>query len=357
MTKDIDIHSGRNHHPGIRITAYGALCLLATLLLTGCRKQTPPSGKEVFHDIVRLPTTPVKQQGHSESCWIYAMLATIESDRLALGDSINLSADYLCRQYLSERALDYYLSHGRKAVSMRGMMPMALRLTEQYGAEPFDTYHASESLNFHALCRKVEQTARTCRSFSQLRRQTDSLLDSEMGFLPRFVFMASVEYTPLQFGRSVYKPGEYVALTSFTHHAFQEDIVLELPDNHELCHFRNVPVDELMATVDSALMNGHAVCWEGDISNKAFSFKKGTARLTLDDGCDIQRLRQQSFERLSTTDDHCMALVGIAEDDHGQRFYLAKNSWGTENPFGGYVYLSADYLRMFTIAIVTKQAP
>ena len=332
---------------------WGCLLLIFLLLLSGCHKDVATSEEtEVFSDIVRLPTTPVKQQGHSESCWIYAMLATVETDRLVMGDSVNLSADYLCRQYLSEQALHYYLSRGRKPISMRGMMPMTLRLLEQYGAEPFDTYHGPSSLNYHVLCRKVEQAARTSKSFAQLARHTDALFDSELGFLPRFVFMAGVEYTPQQFGRSVCRPEEYVALTSFTHHGFQEDVVLEFPDNREQCRFRNVPIDELMAAVDSTLLSGHAVCWEGDISNKAFDFKKGVARLTLDSDDDVQQLRQQSFERLGTTDDHCLTLVGIAEDSNGERFYLAKNSWGTENAYGGFVYLSVDYVRLFTIAVV-----
>ena len=36
-------------------------------------------------------------------------------------------------------------------------------------------------------------------------------------------------------------------------------------------------------------------------------------------------------------------------------FYLAKNSWGTGNRFGGYMYLSEDYVRMKTICIVVHR--
>ena len=64
-----------------------------------------------------------------------------------------------------------------------------------------------------------------------------------------------------------------------------------------------------------------------------------------------QARRQQAFECRKTTDDHCMALVGLAHDAQGRRWFIAKNSWGTANPYGGYMYLSYEYVWMKTIAI------
>ena len=39
--------------------------------------------------------TPIKDQGKSETCWIYAMLAAIETEHLSWGDSVNLSPYYI----------------------------------------------------------------------------------------------------------------------------------------------------------------------------------------------------------------------------------------------------------------------
>jgi bleomycin hydrolase len=66
----------------------------------------------------------------------------------------------------------------------------------------------------------------------------------------------------------------------------------------------------------------------------------------------VQKQRQREFERFQTTDDHCMALVGIAHDQQGKRYYIAKNSWGEDNSYKGLVYLSEDYIRIKTIAVV-----
>ena len=39
----------------------------------------------------------------------------------------------------------------------------------------------------------------------------------------------------------------------------------------------NLPLDEMMQTVDYALNNGYTVCWDGDVSEKGFSFTNGVA--------------------------------------------------------------------------------
>lgn len=69
-------------------------------------------------------------------CWDYAMLATIETERLQLGDSVNLSPDYLARLWLQDQARTYYLTRGRVKITLRGMMPMTLHLMERYGINP-----------------------------------------------------------------------------------------------------------------------------------------------------------------------------------------------------------------------------
>ena len=61
--------------------------LAALMLFAACgRKQ-----QHTYTNDLLLPMTPVKNQGKSELCWAYAMLATIETEHLVRGDSVNLS--------------------------------------------------------------------------------------------------------------------------------------------------------------------------------------------------------------------------------------------------------------------------
>ena len=69
------------------------LYLFLIVGLAGCQKQPPI----VFTDEVRLPMTPVKNQGNSQFCWAYAMLSTIETEHIARGDSVHLSPAYVER--------------------------------------------------------------------------------------------------------------------------------------------------------------------------------------------------------------------------------------------------------------------
>ena len=188
---------------------------------------------------------------------------------------------------------------------------------------------------------------------SQLARRAESLFDERIGALPLKVYMLGAEYTPEEFAHSVCMRGEYMAMTSFTHHPFGEMFVLEVPDNYSDELFYNVPVDVMMRRIETSLRNGHPVCWEGDTSEKGFSFARGVAELADDRPC-TQRQRQKAFETRRTTDDHCMELVGIAHDEKGLRYFIAKNSWGTGNPYGGLMYLSENYVRLKTIAVVVK---
>lgn len=325
-----------------------------SFLFVSCNRQETAK-PNAFHNDVLLKTTPVKDQGKSELCWDYAMLATIETERLQLGDSVNLSPDYLARLWLQDQARTYYLTRGRVKVTLRGMMPMTLHLMERYGIQPFDSYHPFGAISYIALTKASMQVARASTSLRRLDDRLGDLLDKQIGYLPPTLFMLGMGYTPKQFAQSIYLPGNYVALTSFTHHPFGKPFVMESPDNRMLDSFYNIPIDQLMKTIISTLRHGHPVCWEGDISESGFDFYRGIAVLTNEDHKTTQQERQRAFEQFQTTDDHCMELCGLAHDRHGRLFFIAKNSWGTQNPYGGFMYLSYNYVRMKTIGVMVKR--
>ena len=335
------------------------LAVLGLVVVGACHQKQPsqPAGRQ-FTDEVRLRMTPVKNQGASSLCWLYAMLATIETEHLMRGDSVNLSPLYNARLFLQEQVEKYYLTQGEKRISLRGVLPMALRSFREHGVHPYDYYYGKGEVDFFVLIRKIKSMADAAiarrSGLNGLRKQVGELLDHEIGYMPRYVHMLGAEYTSLEFGHSVCMPDEYVALTSFTHHPFGQQFALEVPDNQLHDVFLNVSCDTLMLCIERSLRAGHPVCWEGDLSEDGFSFKKGVGELSVPDSQTdaVQKQRQREFERFQTTDDHCMTLVGIAHDQQGKRYYIAKNSWGENNPYKGLVYLSEDYVRIKTIAAV-----
>ena len=310
-----------------------------------------------------LPTTPVKNQGLSALCWLYAMLATIESDRLATGDSVNLSPLWLARHSLAEQADMTYLAH--RNVTMRGTLPEAMRLIQTYGIVAWDSYHA-DPMPSARLARSVRKTALAMsaqqRGIDATRQSIEATLDREIGPAPRNVFMYRAEYTPLEFAHSVCLPGEWQAYTSFAHHPFGTQNVIEVRDNTQMHTARNIRADELLRLVVTSLANRHPVAWEGCMSLAAAPDRRlaGTADSTAYFSA-IQQERQRLFERHILTDDHCMAIVGIAyaRPPHGKagerkRYFICKNSWGTHDGTGGFRYISEQQLLLSTILVMAK---
>ena len=68
-----------------------------------------------------------------------------------------------------------------------------------------------------------------------------------------------------------------------------------------------------------------------------------------------QELRQQGFDNYQTTDDHGMVIYGSATDQNGAKYYLVKNSWGTDSKYKGIWYASESFVLHKTINIVVHK--
>lgn len=329
------------------------------MVVWGCHRRPAADEKaeQTLSTRCLVKTTPVKNQGQSELCWVYAMLATMESEHLMRGDSVNLSTDFVARQVLHDRLRRYFLAGGQQPLHLRGTCSELIDYVQRYGLTHYDSFHSN--VNYAVLLRKLQRTADVCLSqhkgLRQMERETEQLLSEQIHWPLTHVFMLGAEYTPQEFAHSVCRADEYEAFTSFTHHPFGRPVQLEIPDNHGY-YFLNVPLDSLMARIDTALCRGHAVCWEGDVSEKKFSFANGIARLDDESKPITAAQRQEMFEQLQTTDDHSMALIGIALNKKGQKYYICKNSWGKENAYKGFMYMSENYLRAKTIAVWINRA-
>ena len=309
--------------------------------------------------VVMNKMTPVKNQGIDSYCWIYAMLSAIETEHLMQGDSVHLSPVFVMRSLMDDAYVQGCLSGGRREMSCRGMGITAVHLIERHGIVPYDSYHEMNAPASDVVLQKIRQIVRAVSAtrcgLQPYRSQVDNILDHTYGYLPHKVFFYGVEYTFGEFGRSVCSPGEYIGITSFAHHPFGTCFSLEIPDNLENNQLLNIPIDSLVHVTVRAVTQGHGVCWEGDITEHGFSFLNGFAMLP-PDAIVSQASRQHGFETYKTTDDHCMAIVGIARDAQGKSYFIMKNSWGTDNPFQGLMYMSEDYFRQKTIALFMSKA-
>lgn len=253
----------------------------------------------------------------------------------------------------------------------------------------------SEKHNHSEMVRYMHAIADVAVKAKQRSPEYDKLIanlfDTYLGKLPEKFTYKGKEYTPKSFAESLgLNMDDYIELTSFTHHPYYVKFDVEVPDNWEHSLMYNLPLDEMMQTVDYALNNGYTVCWDGDVSEKGFSFTNGVAinpevkkveDLSNTDRARFEKLgekerleevfkferpypeinvtpevRQAGFESFVTTDDHLMHLTGIAKDQNGTKYYITKNSWGTDrNKFGGYLNMSESFVRAKTIYVMVHK--
>jgi len=204
----------------------------------------------------------------------------------------------------------------------------------------------------------------------------DGILDAYLGQVPESFSFNGNFYTPKSFAHELgFAPDDYIQLTSYRHHPFHTTFSLEVPDNWSLNKYLNVPLDEFMAVIDHAILNGYSLAWDGDIRENSFSQKKGLAILPVKDWedrtkeerdkiCEVpepekkvtQEIRQESFDNFTSTDNHLMHITGTALDQNGTKYYKAKNSWGQkDSKYEGFIYLSESYVRARTISVMVHK--
>lgn len=350
-----------------------------------------------FTEVVKVPATPVKNQASTGTCWCFATTSFMESELLRMGKgTYDLSEMFIVRQKYMNQLQDNYVRHGEGNIGQGSLSHTFKHAFDQVGIVPEEVYtginYDSDRHNHGEMVRYLQAIAETAVKMKKRSPQYDQLIqnlfDTYLGKLPEKFTYQGKEYTPKSFAASLgLNMDDYVELTSFTHHPYYTMFDVEVHDNWEHEKMYNLPLDELTETMDYALKNGYTVCWDGDVSEKGFSFKNGVAInpevKKVDDYATTDRarfekldekgrleevykfehpypevkvtpeVRQEGFEAFVTTDDHLMHLTGIANDQNGTKYYVTKNSWGTDrNAFGGYLNMSESYVRAKTIYIM-----
>ncbi len=327
--------------------------LLVALMAAACRPSTsapttPPRPKPTFRDSLVVPTCEVRTQ-RGGTCWAYGVVGMWESEALMRSESLDLSELWLVRAAYYEKAVKFVRTRGRVGFSQGGELGDAEALARKYGlAEEgwIDSLRQAE-VDHGRLLRRIRWWAFKTWLLDRYEepdwdRGLKAILDEEIAPVD------GVEALPYSFGN-------YRAYGSYLHHPFYTDFTLEVPDNWMGHRTRNLPLDALMAKIDSALRRGCTVGWNADTSEPGFRPRAGVADLPPSDREVTPESRQAAFDRGLTTDNHIMQIVGIAYRDDGRRYYKVRNSWGPIGRFEGFFYASEAYVRMKTIEILVKE--
>ncbi len=360
----------------------------------------PDSTGFKFTDIKMVKTTPVKDQNKSGTCWSFSGVGLLEDEILRMGGKeTDLSEMFIVRNCYIDKAKRLMRLYGDANFAQGGQIADVLYVLDKYGALPEEAY---AGLNYgdkkHSHYEMAEAMDGYLKGVLRNAKKKGNhlsdawlpgfigILDAYLGPVPESFIYQGKTYTPESYAASLgIKPQDYIHLTSFTHHPFYQEFAIEIPDNWLQAKSMNVPMEELQKIVDNAIENGYAVAWAADVSEGGFKWREGYAIIPeevseanmtdseiskwvkLDDKArDAQRFskkgpqkeitptqedRQKHFDNWETTDDHGMVIEGIATDQEGNRYYKVKNSWDTNQLYGGYFYVSMPYFLDKTISI------
>lgn len=330
-----------------------------------------------FETLKDLMATSIKNQCQTGTCWSFSTTSFLESEAARIsGESVDLSEMASVRYTYPLKADMYLRHHGLHQFGPGSLCHDVLNAAAGYGLVPefaFSGLDAGETEFNHGELDAVLSAAVKAMSQQQVlsddwRDAIEGICDAYLGKLPSSFKHNGQVYTPESFRDFLgIVPSDYVSLTSFTHHAFGETFALEVPDNFSRGQFLNLPIGDLTRLVRNAVMNGYSVAWDADVSEKGFSFRNGMALMPaageegklwkerIVEAEVTQESRQVGFDNHTTTDDHLMHIVGLAQDQDGNEYFVIKNSWGDQNPYGGRQYISMPYFKAKTIAVTLHQ--
>ena len=238
----------------------------------------------VFTTVKENPITSIKNQNRSSTCWSFSSLGYLESELLRLGKGeFDLSEMFVVHKTMEDRATNYVRYHGDASFSPGGSFYDIVYCYENYGMVPQEAMPGimyGDSLPVHNELDAVAEAyvkAIGKGNFSKLtpvwKKGLSSIYDTYLGECPKEFTYKGKTYTPRSFADEVLglNMDDYVSLTSYTHHPFNQKFNIEIQDNWRNALSYNLPIDELMAVMDNAVKNGYTFAWGSDVSEQGFT--------------------------------------------------------------------------------------
>ena len=197
----------------LTLLALGALCTAAA--------QTPAAESEpegyVFTDTKIIPSTPVKNQNRSGTCWCFSTLTMLECEILKTGGpEMHLSEMWIVRHSFMDKAEKYMRMHGTINFAEGGASRDVTEGIKAHGIVPNDVYpglnYGTDKPDFHELSRVLKAYLDAVMAASEdgkkplstaWKRGFDALLDTYFGVCPETFEWEGRSYTPQSFAASL----------------------------------------------------------------------------------------------------------------------------------------------------------
>ncbi len=359
------------------------------ILVNSLKVNASDKSKESFKftDVINLANTSVKNQGSSGTCWSYSGNSFLESEMIRIGKQpVEISQIFTARNTYVEKGKNYVRMHGAVTLGDGGSLHDVTNMLKKYGAVPQEVY---TGLNYGTAKNKFAEMAALTEGLlvaavknpnGELTpnwiKAYEAVIDSYLGQVPQNFNYKGKNYTPQTFAKEVVglNADEYVEFSSYSNVPYYTKTMLMVPDNWSFDLIYNVRLNDMTDIIDNALKNGYTVAWATDVSEKSFSWKNGIAyvptkkvdEMTPEEKENMfngpkpemeitEEIRQKAFDNYQTTDDHGMHIVGVSKDQDGKEYYIVKNSWGATNDYKGYLYVTKNFIKYKTTALMVNK--
>ena len=349
-----------------------------------------------FTTIKELPVTSIKNQANSGTCWCFSALSFVESEIIRTkGVEVDLSEMFVVGKSYRDRAVKYVRLDGHLNFAAGSSFGDVFHVIEDYGivsqeSMPGLNYGTEKPLH-NELDAALKGYVDAIASVPNRKLTTawlngfDGIVAAYFGEYPETFSVDGKEYTPEQYRDALgIDVNDYINLTSFTHHPFYSQFVIEVPDNWRWDTAYNLPIEELMEVAYEAIEKGYTFAWGSCLPRGKFT-RDGLATMPVEQkkagaGSDQERwvgksaeekaeakaelpeeitvtqeMRQDGYDRKTITDDHGMHIFGLAKDQNGNKFFMVKNSWGETGKYNGVWYASDAFVRLNTLNIVVHK--
>jgi bleomycin hydrolase len=352
----------------------------ANALFTEEKKETPKNFKMDFTGI-DIPKSAKEfttvwagsavSQGETGTCWCFSTTSFYESEIYRLTkQEIRLSEPFTVYWQYVEKAKEFVRTRGKSEFGEGSETNAVQLMMKKYGIVPQSAYNGMKpGQKFHDHSKMFQemfnylQSAKADNAWNEeaILSTIKSILNFYMGEPPASVTVNGKKITPMEYLKTVTKlnPDDYVDFMSLMEKPYWAKAEYIAADNwwHSEDYY-NVPLNDFMSVVKTAIKNGYTMSIGGDVSESGIDSKLGVAMIPTFDIPSAyidENARQFRFSNHTTTDDHALHLVGYLEKPNGTWFLIKDSGSGGHNNQNspGYYYYHEDFvkLKMMTFTI------
>jgi len=302
-------------------------------------------------------------QGLTGTCWCHCSTSFFESEFYRLTNKkLKLSIMHTVYWETVEKARRYVQERGASEFSQGSEANATIRIWKKYGVVPFNEYTGlKEGQEYHDhgdLWKEMNIYLKNINASSnwnekEVLSSIKSILNHYLGEPPAEFKVDGKLMTPKTYLKKVVKVNldDYVDILSLMEVPYYSIGEYKVPDNWwQNSDYYNVPLDDFMIAFKNAVKMGYTMGIGGDVSEAGISAHHEVAMVP---SFDIpsqyidENARQFRFGNHSTTDDHCIHVVGYQDREDGTWFLIKDSgSGGHTGPHAGYYFYHEDYVKL-----------